>query len=345
MNLYLTADKIVPEGHGGGSVTFNESEALKTLGTCEVWDRDVLIGGSDPWKWDEVALNKIKASNDLPRLCHIYSGTFSQTVRYLRSLGTKVVITCAAHRVSDSKKAHEDLGIPYNYPHLTDPEQWKKYSAGYREADILVVPSTHSETVVKEQGCTNKIEVIPHGGIIPHSTKPIPKSFVVGYLGSFGADKGVKYLLQAWKKLNYKDGLLVLAGKDSTSDWGNYLINTYGGGNIHVAGWQDKINDFYDKISLYCQSSCTEGFGLEVLEAHAHARCAICSDHAGAVDLVHDSCKFEASSVDAIVHKIEESRKWDLQARGSLVREQAFNYSWDKVKKKYIKLWKGLLES
>ena len=88
----------------------------------------------------------------------------------------------------------------------------------------------------------------------------------------------------------------------------------------------------------------TEGFGIEVLEAHSYGRVALCSDHAGAVDLVHDSCKFKSGDVDGLAQKIEEVKKtWDLQARGIIVKQEAGNYSWEKIKNRYKEIWKSLL--
>lgn len=352
--LYITADKIGMKS-GGGVVTLQESKALEEFAVSKgeaiiKWGRDELVGGSDPWDWDQVLVSKL-CELETPKLTQLYSGSFSSSVRYLKSQKCKVVFTCAAHRVSDSKKAHEDLGIQYNYPHLVEKDQWKKYSAGYFNSDVLVVPSKHSELVVNEQmddlGVKErpKVVVIPHGCEVPIQTiKPLPSTFIVGYLGSFGADKGLRYLLAAWKKLNYKGAILRLGGKDSTSNIAGQFINAFGGGSIHCAGWQDKLSDFYDNISLYVQPSATEGFGIEVLEAQAHGRVALCSDHAGAVDVVHDSCKFKACNIDELAERIDECKKtWDLSARGILVKQNAQNYTWDKIRNKYKDVWDSMM--
>jgi hypothetical protein len=57
MNIYITADK-VGGWSGGSQVTFHESEALKTLGECEVFDCEriekepSIHTTGDPWKWE-----------------------------------------------------------------------------------------------------------------------------------------------------------------------------------------------------------------------------------------------------------------------------------------------------
>jgi len=353
MNLYITADTI-GGWTGGSKVTFHESEALKSLGECEVYGRNRLEGGADPWGWDQVALRKITTEPAKKyKIAHFYSGSMTNTVKELRSKGTKVCYTVAAHRVSDSKKAHEELGLSYAYPHLTELDQWRKYSGGYWESNVLVLPSKHSAEVVTEQMNELGIDensrptlcVIPHGCDYPNEAPPLPKKFVVGYSGVWGADKGVTYLLEAWKKLNYKDALLIFAGGDSTTAWAKQLLSRYGGGSIYLMGWVPKLEDFFRKISLYIQPSTTEGFGIPVIEAMAHGRPVLCSDHAGACDVTpYRDMVFKASDVNASADAIENVRKnWNLEDIGKGCREEAEQYSSPSIRERYVNLWKGLV--
>ena len=275
-NIYITADQVGRPDHGGGSVTWNESEALKALRPCEVWGREQLeqvfrqLGGTDPWDWDTASVLKLPLPSDefyerakFPTLAHFYAGCFTKTVGRLREKGTKVCYTAAAHDIAASRKAHEELGIPYDYPHLTDPVLWKRYVRGYLEADVLVCPSTHSANVMRGFGAKNRIEIIPHGVDLPKcgrcegsgkahgadrpfewagpgsypgscplcggtcvaSIAPLPSRFTVGYLGAVGPDKGLIDLLRAWRNLQCPDAELVLAGGQSNSGFVQSLIN------------------------------------------------------------------------------------------------------------------------
>lgn len=351
-NLFLTADVI--GGWGGGStVTYHESEALKKLGLCDVVERkDLEWHGQEPWKWDDNA-QSIKDYFVLRyKLAHVYSGTFSKTVSRLKQNGTKVVWTIAAHDLPASRREHEKFGVDFAslYPHLCEPNLWKKYIEGYRLADVIVCPSKASIKSVRAYGGdfeTKRIELIPHGCTLPEKIKPVPKYFTVGYLGSFGLDKGVIYLLQAWKKLAYNDAVLVLAGKDSASEHVMQMLDRFGGGSVSMLGWIKNPTDFYNQISLYCQSSQTEGFGLEVLEAAAHGRAVICSTGAGAADIIPEDktgMRFAPGDVDWIAGLIDNAKKnWDLQKVGEEMRNIARAYTWDIVEQKYIDLWRSLL--
>ncbi len=373
MNLFCTADKISGSG-GGSTVVRNEAEALRSLGECEIIDRDMLGLRTDPWGYDLVVVQDLNFPDGLggfggilPRkkaaLAHFYAGTFTQTVDWFKRNGAKVSYTAAAHDIDLSRREHEKLGIPFNYPHLTDPALWKRYVSGYLAADLVICPSTHSAECMRRYGCKN-IKVIPHGVDLPKEIPPDPQmpavgclgsvrrpdQFVVGYLGACGApDKGVRYLLSAWKKLNYQDdSLLILAGRDSQSEWVQHLAKTYGGGKIWLRGWMDSVSDFYKDISLYVQPSVTEGFGIEVLEAMAHGRPVLCSTGAGAADCIELGAgkTFLSADADAIADAID---GWRMAGDAVAKNESEYSlfvaekYTWDKIRVQYQNLWKELL--
>lgn len=360
--LYLTADK-VGDRSGGGLVTAQEVMALRELAgrltlerkdarlsMVQVWSRAELYSDKpEPWKWDDMACCKKDWFVDPPRLAHIYSGTFGKTVGNLKRNGTQVVYTIAAHDRVVSRQEHEKLGMSFPYPHLTEPASWQRYIEGYRQADIIVCPSTVAARTVMNYGpefAHKDIRIVPHGCYLPAEIKPLPRTFCVGYLGSYGADKGVRYLLEAWKELNYQDGsLLILGGRDAASPWVKQLVRTYGGGNIQLAGWYQDVSVFYNNISLYVQPSATEGFGIEVLEAMAHARPVLCSTAAGAVDCVDlEGCQVDACNADDLAQRIDIAKcSWDLQALGRYVYQIAQNYTWDKIRQRYQQLWTELL--
>ena len=269
-NLYITADQVDRPDHGGGGVTGHESAALRELGPTLTLGRDELSmdycrqlfpPGEEPWLWDERALvKKAEFLDPSPRIAHFYAGTFTKTVKHLKECGYRVCYTAAAHDIAASRKAHEELGIPYDYPHLTDPVLWERYVRGYLEADVLVCPSTHSANVMRGFGTKNRIEVIPHGvdlpkcrncggtnrffipnapdkdppgeyvdcvhcrGTLVEPVAPLPNRFVVGYLGAVGPDKGLIDLLRAWRNLQCSDAELVIAGGQSNSGFVQNLI-------------------------------------------------------------------------------------------------------------------------
>ena len=357
--LYLTADVIGIQS-GGGRVTQEESTALFDLAMKQgeefiCWGRQELdYPGEEPWRFDFAAKDRLWAhcwpNQEWPKLCHIYAGTFTRTVALLKEHDCKITYTAAAHNIDISRQEHELLGIPFNYPHLTDPKLWLKYVGGYLAADIIICPSRHSADCMYNYGC-ERIEIIPHGVDIPNEVKPLPAGFICGYLGAIGPDKGLIYLLEAWERLGYRRNnlsdkmgdLLVLGGRDSKSNFVHFLMEKTGVSNVATIGWVNHVSDFFNGISLLIQSSASEGFGIEVLEAMAHGRPVLCSDGAGAADVVPDSWRFPARNSEVLAAKIDQFRKVDLAMMGRVGRDLAKQYEWPIIRKKYQEVWRELL--
>jgi glycosyltransferase involved in cell wall biosynthesis len=345
--LYVTADQINAQS-GGGKVTAQELQALREFSPASDSVRVMELGFgyrglSKPFDQDAYFCNFIKETYQKTKLAHGYSGCLSNTVSYLRKQGAKFTYTAAAHDVDDSRREHEALGVGFDYDHLNDPKIWKEYLRGYLEADYVVCPSLHSANVMRSFGCDN-VRVIPHGVDLPEKVSPPPAKFTVGYLGAMGPDKGVKYLLQAWAKLDYQDSELVLAGAHSESQWAGHLIKTYGGGKIKRLGWVDDVSTFYKDIALYVQPSVTEGFGIEVIEALAHGRCVICSRGAGAWSHVPSPFTFAPRDADDLAQRIDAYKKLGMWKETTKEwRRLAEPLAWDKVREKYKDFWKEIL--
>jgi len=354
MLVYLTADEVgIPTG--GGVVTKNELEAFQTLGNVALIRPLGRI--SNPFDQDEYVLNELKRLgtrlDDGSKLAHVYAGCFTQSLKFLKRLGYKVSYTIAAHDVDRSRAAHLELGLDFPYPHLTDPQLFTRYIAGYRDhADVVIVPGKAPEQVVRKQGRQGPIEIIPHGcGWPDEYTLPNTSPFVVGYMGAIGADKGLLTLARAWKEHVSRPGRgedrLLLCGGRSTNALPLFYMTP---GSVQAMGWANSKEQFFDEISLYVQPSATEGFGIPALEAMSYARPVICSDQAGAADLVPAGWTFEAGNVKELARRIEVARHVVSHQRMTYPewfhswRMRAERYKWEYVKLAYVAVWKKLLE-
>lgn len=344
MNLYLTQDRIgTPTG--GGAVTYHEYKALESLGgELHPMDSTRVPADASPFTWDDKFASVLSSMPLKVSLAHIYAGCFSATVRALKERGTKVSYTAAAHDINESRKAFEDLGLQFNLPHLTEKPLWDRYVAGYLEADLVICPSTLSKACMESYGA-KKVVVIPHGCELPAKVAPPPKRFTVGYLGQAGPDKGLRYLFEAWRKLDLRDATLLIAGKNIDSALP--LWRRYGGGNVRFMGFVESVSTFYDNVSLYVQPSVTEGFGIEVLEAMAHGRPVICSEGAGAKDMVnagengHLVPSRDASAIANLIMVHHNDR--DLAPKmGPAARRTAEAHTWEIIRGRYLAAWKGL---
>lgn len=353
-NLYCTADEIgIPTG--GGIVTIHEAMAMASLGPTCIFGKRELHDGSynqSPWLMDALAYRKILATqheagfNKFDKAL-FYSGSFPAVVDLIMAQGTKVAYTCAAHNPHVSKEEFEKLGIPYSFPHLTDPVLNNLYMRCFRNANILICPSNHSANVmVGIFGCqSQRIKVIPHGTAYPEKFEDYPERFTIGYLGQVGPDKGLIYSLSAWNLLKLKDATFKI-----NCNYPEVLLNLnaqYGNHPIDCQGRVENTSDFYNKISVYVSASSTEGFGIPVLEAMAHGRPVICTRGTGASDLVEHGVNgfiVECRDVYAIAECINEfNRNPDrIRTMGAAARETAKQYTWDKIIQMYASALRSL---
>jgi len=344
--LYLTQDRIGTPS-GGGFVTRFECECLASLGEdLSRIDSAAVPTCEDPFENDErysQAVKQMVAERGAPRLAHIYAGCFTTTVEFLKSKGTKITYTADAHDPDRSIEEFGRCGFDYPNRHMSDRNLRTMYVKGYKLADTVIVPSTHSEKVMKAFGCPNVV-------LIPHPVRPFPdlgfpEKFTIGYMGQGGPDKGLRYLVQAWKTLDLKEARLIFAGNCAPA-----VIDLWrreGGRNIEVAGFVKNEEDFYRRISVYIQPSITEGWGIPVVEAMACGRPGIVTEGAGVADAVADGrtgrripIRDPKAIMEAIRFYLENPEK--VLEHGRQAHEASRAYALGVIQEKYLALWRSV---
>jgi len=349
ISLYCTADKITKET-GGGAATVTELEALRSVSDVGLVLSQENIAPSNfhqpesPFLYDYFALEQIKDRHF--EIAHFYSGCFSQTIRYLKEHGTKVSYMVAAHDRKISIEEFERLGMEYPFRHISDDRLWNIYTEGVRRADIVLTQSHKSIPILKEMGCSN-IKVVPGGIVWPKKVKPIPDNFDVAYVGVVGPDKGLVYLIQAWGMLNYSDSRLILAG------WGTESLEPFirqitDRGNFVLLGRVPDVADVYNACSVYVQPAVTTGFDLEIPEAMSYGRPVIASEGAGASELIDGNNGWvvpirNARAIAEHIDWLRTNEGW-IPRMGQKARRKARNYTWNKIREKYRKVFWGLGE-
>lgn len=347
--LYLTAAEIEAET-GDGVVTKHEKTALRSMGWITTIEKkdihpDVYKQPYSPFLFDYFAAIKLNRAYDL---CHIYGGPYPLTVEKLKRDGCTVSITIPAHDRKVSIEEHEKYFGEYPFHHVKDPYLWSLHVRYMNLVDSIVCPSNRSKKILEEEGVETPITVIPHGTEIPDTVTPLPKNFTVAYLGVIGPDKGLIYLLQAWSQLDYDDAELVLAGP-GTEHLSAMIRQVTEHGKYSLLGRVDDIRTVFDNCSVYVQPSTNEGFGITPLEAMAHGRTVIISDGAGSSDCMsgHDGFVVPAKDVNALAEDIRFLKEAftldELTILGNSARETAKEYSWDKIRGKYIEYFNSIV--
>tara|TARA_B100000989_G_scaffold194242_1_gene146567 strand:+ start:2399 stop:3496 length:1098 start_codon:yes stop_codon:yes gene_type:complete len=153
----------------------------------------------------------------------------------------------------------------------------------YNFANLIISNSLGSSKTIKKF-IINKKKVIhiynPYLIKIDKENFTYKKNIIL-YVGRFVKQKGIIYLLEAFKQLNKKfnnfELWLVGSGPDKK------LIDTFIKTNklnkkIKLFGWKKKINKFYKKAKYFVLPSVYEGLGNVIIDALNFSRTCIVSD-------------------------------------------------------------------
>lgn len=338
---------LISEKSGGGKVSAHELKALDEF--CDEVDyfdlgSTTLERLSSVWQQDQIVADTIKRSYDI---AHFNGNPWRETVTKLRRLNptVKIVSSVPAHDLEESVAEHHRLGINYeqHYPHMI--RQWDEFTEHIRESDVVVYPSNYSKDyLVKRMGLTNRAEVIFHGCDLPKDSLESEmfapqRIFNIGYIGAWGPDKGIKYLVEAWSELDYDDSTLYFFGQGSR-DMRAYLVPLATGGKYHLYGGFYDCSEIMQKFCIGVFPSVTEGFGISILECMAWGKPVITTVGAGASELIQYS---EQGYVVDIRNSHEIAKAIDyykthpdrIMLDGKSAREKSKQFTWDKIEEKY----------
>ncbi len=355
MKSALITNSGVNQYSGGGIVSYNLLEVLKSISTVELIlsnqhfqdgrylsaIADIVIpiyaqcldprqfGYDDPFFYDYFA-NSMVRYKDFD-LAITYGCPFGETVRTLKKESfCKVICDLAPHNIKISREEHlKYIPHQYPYPHLTNQYLLELYLKQLRLADKVIVHSHSSaEYIMNEAKLTEKPIVIPHGCYLPSEIPEPPAEFMPGYFGSLGKDKGIIYLLTAIQKNNMQ---LIIGGREAA--------NLESNETIHVLG-ETSLPEFYSKISVYVQPSVIEGFGITPLEAMAFNRPVIVSEGAGMSELItdgKDGFVVPRRDAESILTKLQyfKDNPEEIDRMGKNARKTAEKYTWEKIQSRY----------
>ena len=240
--------------------------------------------------------------------------------------------------------------------------KWGRFASWYirtgekcavRFADDIVVLSENVKNYFKTT--YNRDTVFIPNGVLPAEPKDameiitrygIHKNEYILFLGRLVPEKGVKYLLQAYKALK-TDKKLVIAG--GTSDTDNYLRELTeladGDERIIFTGFvQGRIlEELYSNAYVYALPSDLEGMPLSLLEAMSYGNCCLTSNipECAAV-LCEYGVTFEKGNVQALIETLQ--RLCDQPETVAAYKAQSADYicnryNWDDITAQTLQLY------
>ena len=221
--------------------------------------------------------------------CDIFHGWnhFSLfSLRKARRLGARVIIErSSAHPVvQDAILREEYVRFGLRYP-AGNRLLFRKHLMEYEEADAITVSSEFVARTMREQGVPSNKLVLTPLGFDPGRFRPAPKQddvFRVLFVGSISLQKGVPYLLEAFRKLALPNAELVLAG-GAFPDSRVFLPGYKGVYRHQPFVPQADLPQIYNSASVFVLPSLQDGFGMVVCEAAACGVPVIITENVGAV--------------------------------------------------------------
>lgn len=166
------------------------------------------------------------------------------------------------------------------------------------------------------------------------------------YLGRLVPEKGIRYLIEAFKKVNTDKKLVIAGGSSDTDTFANELKElAKGDKRIVFTGFVQGqvLEELYSNAYVYTLPSDLEGMPLSLLEAMSYGNCCLVSDIPECTEVVEDKALiFKKSDVDELQKTLqlacdcpEKVQKLKTEAADFICNK----YNWDDVVKQTEKLY------
>lgn len=264
------------------------------------------------WEWIGQQALDAYVARQLPD-CDVLvalSGGGLQSGKTMQSRGG--VYVCdrgSAHiRVQDElMRAEADRwGFPFDG---IDPRVIHQEEREYAQADAITVPSTFSLRSFIAQGVEpDRVHLLPYGVDVsrfrPHD-EPEAGRFDVLYAGSMTLNKGVPYLLQAYRALVHPRKRLWIAGTPDERFIQRMRVLGLWPSDVQLLGHvpQAELARQMSRSHVLVLPSMQDGFGMVLSQAMACGCVPVASSHTGAWDAFDDGCSgmvFPAGDADAL---------------------------------------------
>ena len=172
----------------------------------------------------------------------------------------------------------------------------------------------------------------------------LQKDSYVLFLGRIVPEKGIKYLIEAWKKVNTKKKLVIAGGSSDTDDFLSEIKNL-ASENVIFTGFQQGriLEELYSNAYVYCLPSDLEGMPLSLLEAMSYGNCCLVSDIDECKEVVEDKAAlFPKGNVEKLYETLQnllDNEDIVKKYKTSAIEFITNKYNWDDVVNRTLKLY------
>lgn len=240
--------------------------------------------------------------------------------------------------------------------------KWGKFASWYIRSGEKNAVRYADEIIVLSRGVQDYFRTtygretvfIPNGVVRPQKRPAgevtrqwgLEKDSYVLFLGRIVPEKGVHYLIKAWKNIRSDKKLVIVGGSSDTQGYMDEL-KALAGENVIFTGFQQGpvLEELYSNAFIYVLPSDLEGMPLSLLEAMSYGNCCVVSDIEECTQVVDDhAVVFEKGNVEALrmalqnlLDRPDAVARYQAEAADFICRK----YNWDDVVQRTIELYRG----
>lgn len=175
----------------------------------------------------------------------------------------------------------------------------------------------------------------------------LEKDDYILFLGRLVPEKGLKYLVEAFKKVKTDKKLVIAGGSSDTDEFANEIkAMAKGDDRIIFTGFVqgEELDELYSNAYVYTLPSDLEGMPLSLLEAMSYGNCCLVSDIDECASVVEDKAFiFKKSDVADLQSKLQKACDDKEQVQNIKTKLQIIfvkNIIWDDVVERTLALYK-----
>lgn len=272
-----------------------------------------------------------------PRVVIGHDGSALHAGRAAHEVGAAAILNQVVGHVAAAHEIfREEAGLAPEFAEtmVTTPD-WivERHEAEIRDADGILVPSDYvRDTLVARGAAPERILVLPYGVDIerfrPGPSRP-REAFRILFVGQLSQRKGIRYLLEAVKRLNIRNAELVLVGKMLGNE---SAFAPYRDIFRHVAHVPyHEVHRLFQEADIFVYPSLHEGSAFATYEALASGLPIVTTRNAGSVARNgQEGFIVPIRDIEALMDRIERLyRDPGLRAEmAEAARKRATDFTW-----------------
>lgn len=167
-------------------------------------------------------------------------------------------------------------------------------------------------------------------------------------MGRLVPEKGIRYLIEAFKEVQTDKKLVIAGGSSDTDEFANELKELAKDDNrIIFTGFVQgqELDELYSNAYIYTLPSDLEGMPLSLLEAMSYGNCCLISDISECTEVVENKALiFKKSDVRDLRIKLQDACAHPENVK--VIKEESADficskYNWDEIVQETLNLYRG----